>query len=163
MKKYISKIVLWGLVLMVMSCKSKIDTISGYFDYETECVSVNRSGMQTVKAWGIGMTEKDAILNARRRAVDDVLFKGIRGGISSCNVRPIISNPNTKINQENYFNRFYAPNGDFEKYAGLPDENWLRQKLKVNKKSEGKLAYEIIIEIDTGGLKEHLRNDNIIQ
>ena len=102
------------------------------------------------------MTEKDAILNARRRAVDDVLFKGIRGGNSSCSVRPIISNPNTKINQEYYFNKFYAPNGDFEKYAGLPDENWLRQKLKVNKKSEGKHAYEIIIEIDTRGLKEHL-------
>lgn len=162
MKKHLV-IVIGGLILIAVSCKSKIETISGYYDYETECVSVNRNGMQTVKAWGVGMKEKDAILNARRRAIDDVLFKGLTGGNSSCNMRPIISNPNTRINQENYFNRFYDSNGAFEKYAGLPDENWIRQKLKINKKNDGKLAYEIIIEIDIVGLKEQLRNDNIIQ
>ncbi len=163
MKKHLNILVLCACALIVVSCKSKIETISGYFDYETECVSVNRSGLQTVKAWGIGMDEKEAILNARRRAIDDVLFKGLRGGNSSCNMRPIVSNPNAKINNEQYFNQFYAPKGDFEKYAGLPDENWLRRKLKVNKKSEGEHAFEIIIEIDMQGLKSHLRNDNIIQ
>jgi hypothetical protein len=162
MKKHLF-IVIGGLMLIALSCKSKIETISGYYDYETECVSISRNGIQTVKAWGIGLVEKDAILNARRRAIDDVLFKGLRGGNSSCNMRPIISNPNTKINQENYFNIFYAPNGAFERYAGLPEENWLRRKLKINKKNEGKLAYEIIIEIDILGLKKQLRNDNIIQ
>jgi hypothetical protein len=162
MKKHLV-IVIGGLMLIAVSCKSKIETISGYYNYETECVSVNRNGIQTVKAWGIGMTEKDAILNARRRAIDDILFKGLTGGNSSCSVRPIISNPNVKISEENYFNRFYASNGAFQRYAGLPEENWLRRKLKINKKNEGKLAYEIIIEIDILGLKKQLRNDNIIQ
>ena len=163
MENHLLKFILCGLALIAISCKSKIETISGYFDYETECVSVNKIGVQTVKAWGIGMTEQEAILNARRRAVDDILFKGITGGNSACNMRPIISNPNTRINKEHYFNSFYAPHGAFENYAGLPDENWLRRKLKVNKKSDGKHAYEIIIEVNTQGLKEHLKKDNIIQ
>lgn len=151
------------LAIVMTSCKSKIETISGYYDYETECVSVDQNGFQTVKAWGTGMTEKDAILNARRRAVDDILFKGIRGGSSLCDIRPMISNPNKRRDNINYFNRFYAPKGAFELYAGLPDENWLRRKLKINEKNDGKLAYEIIIEIDMMGLREHMKRDRLIQ
>lgn len=151
------------VVLIITSCKSKIDTISGYYDYETECVSIDQNGTQTVKAWGIGMTEKDAILNARRRAIDEILFKGITGGNSYCEVRPMISNPNKKRDNVNYFNRFYAPKGDFELYAGLPEENWLRKKLKINEKSDGKLAYEIVIEVDMIGLREHMKRDRLIQ
>ncbi|NEV93027.1 hypothetical protein G3567_02555 [Psychroflexus sp. YR1-1] len=162
MKTYLS-ITLLILAFVLTSCKSKIDTVSGYYDYETECVSVDRNGFQTVKAWGIGMTEKDAILNARRRAVDEILFKGIRGGSSLCEIRPMISNPNKRRDNLNYFNRFYAPQGDFERFAGLPEENWLRRKLKINQKNEGKLAYEIIIEVDMMGLREHMRRDNLIQ
>ncbi len=160
------KIVFLSILVSAMvasGCKSKIETVSGYYDYETECVSVDRNGFQTVKAWGIGMTEKEAILNARRRAVDDILFKGIRGGNSSCDIRPVISNPNKRRDNMNYFNRFFAPQGLFEQYAGLPDENWLRRKLKINKKNDGKLAYEIIIEVDVMGLRGQMKRDNLIQ
>jgi hypothetical protein len=148
---------------LLAGCKSKIDTISGYYDYETECVSVNRTGFQTVKAWGIGMDEKEAILNARRRAVDDILFQGITGGNSLCDMRPIISNPNKRRDNVNYFRNFFAANGAFENYAGLPEENWLRQKMKVNKKNKGRLAYEIIIEVDVDGLRNQMKRDNLIQ
>ena len=150
-------------IFSIIGCKSKIDTISGYYDYETECVSVDRSGYQTVKAWGIGLDEKEAIMNARRRAVDDILFKGIRGGNSLCDMRPIISNPNKRRDNVNYFRRFFDANGPFENYAGVPDENWLRRKMKVNKKNEGRLAYEIIIEVDLDGLRDQMKRDNLIQ
>ena len=85
-------------VVSATSCKSKIQPVSGFSDYETECVSSDGNGIQTVKAWGTGNTEKEAVLNARRRAVDDILFKGIRGGTSFCDARPLISNPNTRRN-----------------------------------------------------------------
>ncbi len=160
------KIVFLNILVIAMisiACKSKIETVSGYYDYKTECVSVDRNGFQTVKAWGIGLNEKEAILNARRRAVDDILFQGIRGGNSSCDIRPIISNPNKRRDNVNYFNQFFAPKGLFEQYAGLPDENWLRRKLKINKKNDGKLAYEIIIEVDVMGLRSQMKRDNLIQ
>lgn len=156
-------VIIGALMLSLLSCKSKIETISGYYNYETECVSVEKNGVQTVKAWGFGLREKEAILNARKNAIDDILFKGIRGGRGSCNIRPIISNPNIKMDRASYFNAFYAPNGAFQKYAGVPEENWLRQKLKVNKKNDGNLAYEIIINVDVMGLKAQLQNDHIIQ
>jgi hypothetical protein len=162
MKKY-AIIILGAIILTITSCKSKIETISGYYDYETECVSVDRNGIQTVKAWGIGLTEKDAIRNARRRAVDDILFKGLRGGNSSCNVKPIISDPNTKVKEESYFNNFYATQGSFQQFVSMPNENWLRQKLKINKKNNGKLAFEIIVDVDVMRLKNFLKKDNIIQ
>lgn len=162
--KYLNALVTTALLVLALTgCKSKIDTVSGYYDYETECVSVDRNGIQTVKAWGTGRTEKEAILNARRRAVDDILFKGLRGGSRGCNLRPLIANPNTRRNQEQYFFRFFGENGPFETYAGLPDENWLRQKLKINKKNKHNLAYEVVIEVDVMGLKNHLKRDQIIQ
>ncbi|MDB2463453.1 hypothetical protein N9W69_01395 [Flavobacteriaceae bacterium] len=150
-------------VVSATSCKSKIQTVSGFYDYETECVSSDGNGIQTVKAWGTGNTEKEAVLNARRRAVDDILFKGIRGGANYCDMRPIISNPNTRRNEEQYFYRFFAEGGAFEQYAGLPEENWIRQKLKINKKNKDNLAFEIVIEVDMMGLKDQMRRDNIIQ
>lgn len=154
------------IALTFIACKSKIKTVSGQFDYsdyETECVSLDRTGVQTVKAWGLGRTEKEAILNARRRAVDDILFMGIRGGNSGCSVRPIISNPNIRRDQSQYFYAFFAENGSFERYAGIPEENWLRQKLNINKKNNDNRAYEIIIEVDVEGLKAHMKRDRIIQ
>jgi len=155
-------IIVGTVTLSVLSCKSKIETISGYYNYDTACVSVEKNGVQTVKAWGFGLREKEAISNARKNAIDDILFKGIRDGKGGCNIRPIISNPNVKRDQERYFNVFYTPNGAFQSFASLPDENWLRQKLKINKKYGGNLVYEIILEVDIQGLKVQLQRDQII-
>ena len=163
MKSLIKLFALIFMIVSAQSCKSKIQTVSGFFDYETECVSSDGNGIQTVKAWGTGNDEKEAVLNARRRAIDDVLFKGIRGGTSFCDVRPIISNPNTRRDMEQYFYKFFAQGGAFENYAGLPEENWIRQKLKINKKNKDNLAFEIVIEVDMMGLKDQMRRDNIIQ
>lgn len=88
---------------------------------------------------------------------------GIRGGSAQCNIRPIISNPNKRRDNVNYFNHFYAKGGLFENYAGIPNENWLRRKLKINKKNKGEFAYEIIIEVDVMGLTEVMKRDNLIQ
>jgi hypothetical protein len=151
------------VLLITISCKSKIKTVSGNFDYETECVSSDKVGYQTVTAWGFGQTEKEAILNARRRAVDDILFKGIRGGKSVCQISPIISNPNKKRNNPRYFQAFYEENGIFNQFVGYPDENWLRQKLKINKKNKENLVYQVVVEVDVANLTSQMLNDNLIE
>lgn len=151
------------IALMCINCKPKLATVSGDYDYETECVSVEKNGFQIVKAWGTGMTEKEAVLNARRRAIDDILFMGIRGGKAGCSVRPIISNPNERSNQERYFMTFFAKGGSFEKYAALPHENWLSKKFKTNKKTNAKLAYEVLVKVDMLGLKNQMKTDKLIQ
>lgn len=148
---------------LMTACKSKAKTISGYYDYSTECVAKGFNGSQIVKTWGIGLSQYEAETNARIKAVDEILFKGLRNGSSDCNMKPLIANPNAKRDYENYFNQFFSANGSFQNYVSFPEKNWLERKLKINPSSDGKTAYELVVEVDMIGLKSHLQKDNIIQ
>jgi hypothetical protein len=151
------------IALLLVSCQSRLQTLSGDYYYETECVGVTGSGLQTVKARGYGRTEKDAVFNARMRAVEDVVFKGMRGGASTCLVRPLVSNPNLKMEKAAYWSKFFGVNGDFVKYVGLPDERFLRQYLGINKRNRDSKAYEVVVDVDVMALKAQLVRDGIIQ
>ncbi|AFU68189.1 hypothetical protein P700755_001252 [Psychroflexus torquis ATCC 700755] len=160
----ITSVILSLVVVVLMSaCKSKAKTISGYYNYATECVGKGYNGSQIVKTWGIGLSQHQAETDARIKAVDEILFKGIRNGSSDCLVRPLVSNPNAKRDHELYFNQFFSFNGGFQNYVTFPAKNWLERKLEINPVSDGKTAYELVVEVDMIGLKSHLQKDNIIQ
>jgi hypothetical protein len=149
--------------LVLVSCQSRLQTLSGDYYYETECVGVTGNGLQTLKSRGYGRTEKDAVFNARMRAVEDVVFKGIRGGASTCQVRPLVSNPNLKMERSAYWSRFFGVNGDFLKYVGEPDERFLRQYLGINKRNDDRKAYEVVVDVDLMALRTQLIRDGIIK
>ena len=66
------------LLLVFAGCSSK-KSVSSYHSFESECLAVELDGSETLRAWGRGKNRTDAIEQAKKNAVRDVLFKGVAG------------------------------------------------------------------------------------
>ncbi|MBO4743830.1 MAG: hypothetical protein J5533_09395, partial [Bacteroidales bacterium] len=53
---------------------------AGAFAQETECISKEMDGSLTLRVWGTGRNRTDALEQAKKQAVYEVLFKGITRG-----------------------------------------------------------------------------------
>ena len=67
---------------------------------------------------------------------------------------------NAKEKYEYYFNRLFADNGEFEKYATFADEN---RKARMVAKNKGIENWSTIIRVERAKLKEKLIEDGIIK
>ena len=77
------KNLLWilALTMLMASCVTKSkNKVSGYYGYETTCIGANPDGSQRVKGYGKAKSKAEAIEMAKKNALKDVIFKGIRGG-----------------------------------------------------------------------------------
>ncbi len=161
------KILKWSticlaLVAMTMSCNPQ-KQVAGYYNYETECLGVEMDGSQTVKAWGKGANKMDAVEQAKKNAVRDVLFKGIRNGKSECNQRPVLGAVNVQENNENYFNKFFADGGEFTKYVNYKDQSNNQPTVSRNRKGAGEeVAYGVIVRVLRAELKQKMMTDKIL-
>lgn len=157
MKKSTFLIVVFTL-LISLGCKTR-DSISGYYSYETECLSKNFSGSQTVKAWATGKNVREAKTRAYQEALRDIIFKGIRNGNPDCDLIPLITEVNAREKYEVYFDHFFSKKGIYTKFISPEKEG----RLERNTRSNYKEAYAYIIEVDIPALKNQLKNDEIIR
>lgn len=67
---------------------------------------------ETLRAWGRGKNRTDAIEQAKKNAVRDVLFKGVVAGSRECSVRPLITEVNAQERYASYFNDFLETEGN---------------------------------------------------
>ncbi len=94
MKKYIFIGAIFFLIF-VSSCDPQ-KKIAGNYNYKTECLGIELDGSITVKSWGNGRNRLDAVEQAKKNAINDVLFNGINEGKASCQVKPIVLNLNIR-------------------------------------------------------------------
>ena len=157
-----SKLILW--CVMILSCIPQQDicaqTAGTLVQYETECLGVEGDGSQTLRAWGFGKNKKDALEQARKNAVYDVIFKGIKAGVAGCNMRPLINEVNARERHEDYFDRFFMDGGEYKKYVSDADE-----KRSSKDKAKGKLGvrYGVTVRVLRSELRAKLKADHLIQ
>lgn len=118
--------------------------IAGNYTYKTECLGIEMDGSQTVKAWGNGRHRWDAIEQAKKNAVNDVLFNGIYEGKQDCEKKPVVSEVNARQKHEAYFNKFFADGGEFKDYVSLRDER-IGQKIKRDRKGRAKALPTVLL------------------
>ncbi|MFC4268642.1 hypothetical protein [Polaribacter marinivivus] len=138
-------------ITTLVSCGSRQvpKVISGYYSYDTECIRKDAGGEMLVRAWGKGLNQKEAELDARKKAVDDLLFKGIRG-TDDCSINPIISNPNAKEDAERKMYRFFKDKGKFRKFVSRAKA----EKLDEKEIGQGQKAYGLYFTVDTRELRK---------
>lgn len=153
-----------SIALAVTSCStSKTTDISSEYafaTFETECLGVELDGSQTLRAWGKGKNKADAIEQAKKNAVRDVLFKGINAGSGECNKRPLILEVNAQEKYEYYFNAFFRDGGEYKKYVSSEDEN---KTSKVRAKHSTQENYGVVVRVKCAELRQRLIDDNIIK
>lgn len=127
---------------------------------EVECLGVENDGSQTLRVWGVGRNKTDAIEQAKKNAVDEVLFKGIRNGTGQCDVKPIMLEVNAKEKYQYYFNVFYQDGGAFLQYVSMEDT---RPLTNARENTKTQVKYCITVRVLRAELKQKLIDDKIIK
>jgi len=148
--------------ILLYNCSSQ-SKISGNYTYKTECFGIELDGSQTLKAWGNGRNRFDAIEQAKKNAVRDVLLSGISEGKSDCNSVPILLEVNAKQKHENYFNNFFADGGVYINYVSLKDER-IGQKVKRDRKlARESVTQGLVVRVLRAELKQKMIADGILK
>lgn len=142
------------------ACSSNKTTTAAYYSYETECIGTELDGSMTLRAWGDGNTKKDAIEQAMKQAVHDVIFKGIIKGTSGSDARPLILEANAEDKYRNYFDKFFADGGEYLHYVNMKDE---KSNSKQVIESANIYKYGVTVRVLRSLLRTKLQDDGIIK
>jgi hypothetical protein len=148
------------IALSFCSCKSSSTTTDSFVSYETSCIGIEQDGSETLRAWGEGKNKADAVEQAKKNAVYDIIFKGINAGCRTCNVKPLINEVNAREKYEQYFNIFFMDGGEYKKYISSEDEK-IATKERQNYKLGNK--YGVTVRVLRSELKERLISDGILK
>jgi hypothetical protein len=157
------KTVFTYLFLMLASISFSQKKTAGYYTYKTECLGVELDGSQTLKAWGNGRNRADAVEQAKKNAVRDVIFRGILEGKQDCNQKPIVFEINAQEKYEDYFNAFFADGGEYKSFISLKDERIFDKISRDKKKTSESVTNGIVVRVLRAELKKKLITDSIIK
>ena len=127
-----SNLIIIMFFIAITSCSGQ-KKLAGNYTYKSECMGVELDGSQTIKAWGNGRNRSDAVDQAKKNAIRDVIFFGINEGKSECNSKPLIFEVNAQDKYEDYFAKFFADGGEYKNFISLRDER-IFDKLSRDKK-----------------------------
>ncbi|MCR5064219.1 MAG: hypothetical protein K6A67_00440 [Bacteroidales bacterium] len=128
---------------------------------ETECISVEQDGSQTLRVWGKGRNRLDAVEQAKKNAVYDVLFKGVTKGNKGYNLRPIITEVNARERYQDYFDIFFLDGGEYLNYISMADRRLGSTKKKV--KGSEQVIYCVTVRVLIPELKQRLIQDGVLK
>lgn len=128
--------------------------------FDTECLGIEGDGSQTVRAWGTGRNRADATEQAKKNAVSDILFKGVRGGSAECNLKPLVTEVNARERYEEYFDRFFMDGGEYTKFVSAADEKLFSKNKQKNKVGA---YFGVTVRVLRGELKAQLKADGVIK
>lgn len=149
-----------GSMMMAISCHCH--THSTQAAYPTKCEYLNNEldGSITVRAYGQGRNRGDALAQARKNAIHQVIFEGIYVPGNEVLSRPLIFGNNITTKHEEFFNNFFRDGGEYKNFVHNTD-----RRIRTNEKSwtgtQAKISTTITVE--RALLKQYLKEQNIIK
>lgn len=129
----------------------------GYYTIESECLGSELDGSITLRAWGTGRNRFDAVDQAKKNALREVIFKGIRKGSPECNQRPLLPEVNAEMKYEDFFNRFFSDRtDDYKKFCSGKDERLDNKIFRRGMGDSKMVTYSVIVRVLRAELKDYL-------
>lgn len=157
-----SNLIIIMFFIAITSCSGQ-KKLAGNYTYKSECMGVELDGSQTIKAWGNGRNRSDAVNQAKKNAIRDVIFFGINEGKSECNSKPLIFEVNAQDKYEDYFAKFFADGGEYKNFISLRDERIFDKLSRDKKKARESVTHGMIVRVLRNELKAKLITDGIIK
>ena len=146
------KLILFILLsFSILNCFSQKSN-ANYYSYKNECLEDKLDGDYIIKGWGNGSTKSEAIDQAKRNVLNDLLLNGIYKG---CNILPLIVEINAKDKYKDYIYGLF--NSDIDDYIKI------EKSPKTLKKSKSKTTYGVKFRVKRQLLKQKLITDNILK
>ena len=157
MKSIINRIAIRLLVLLLSmpvfgQVFNQQKKTASYYNVETECLEDKLDGSYILQAWGKGSSKSEAIDQAKRNVLNDILFKGVKKG---CQLRPLIIEINASTKYRSYFYTFFD-----EAYK---DYISLEKSQKTRNKSKKQTSYGIKVRVQVESIRKKLITDNILK
>ncbi|MDR2919186.1 MAG: hypothetical protein LBV72_07475 [Tannerella sp.] len=146
-------------LLFLLGCQTK-HTATAFYTYETECLNTELDGSETLRAWGSGRNKTDAIEQAKKNAIRDVLFKGIRNGNGGCSTKPLILEVNAEEKYAYYFNTFFQDAGAYKEYISMEDT---KNGSTASESTRQQDKYGTVVRVLRSKLKDRLIQDEILK
>lgn len=161
---FLAYLTLITLLMTAAGCSDPQRNIAGNYTFKTECMGVELDGSVTVKAWGNGRYRfTDAVDQAKKNAIRDVLFSGITEGRQDCNPRPVLGEVNAQLQHEEYFNRFFADRGEYREFVNAKDERLERRIHREKKKARESVTFGVILRVKRQELIDKMKHDRILK
>lgn len=160
--KFLSITLIVIATVLISSCSRKTTEVTksaAYVSFETICMGVERDGSQTLRVWGKGSSPADAIEQAKKNAVYDVLFNGIKG-TGECERCPLVAEVNARERYGKYFNPFFTDGGEYLRFV---KEETANEASRLVSKGSSIYNYGIIVTVDREGLRNQLERDGVLQ
>ncbi len=148
------------LICTALTVALSLVSIESYAQsYETECLNVEQDGSQTLRVWGEGRNRADAMEQAKKNAVYEILFKGVRKGNKGYNLRPLVNTPNAREKHRDYFDTFFLDKGEYRNYVSMKD-----RKVGSTEKIPGTVQVRccVTVRVLCPQLRAKLKADGII-
>jgi hypothetical protein len=157
-------IVIWIMGLLFLGISSCKTSSYARFNFKTECIGSELDGSNTLKAWGKGRYYKDAVDQAKKNAINDVIFMGIQDAQGGCNMKPLVFEVNAREKYEKYFNTFFEDGGEYTNYVTLQDEKIENNAIRVAKyRDKGSSVYSVVLRVLRDDIKKKLIKDGILK
>jgi len=146
--------------MLAASCGTVRKTSASFYDTKTVYLNNEADGSITVRATGIGRNRFDAIDQARKNALREMIFTGIEVPGNTVLSRPLVNTVNAAEKYEDFFNTFFADGGDYENFVTNDD-----RKIVSNRKDRNKLQAKVTIttRLLRPELKSYLQQAEIIK
>ncbi len=148
-------------IFLLAGCSKTITNVTSSTAYTTPepiCIGIERDGSQTLRVWGKGSNVADAIEQAKKNAVYEVLFRGIRG-TGECERCPLVPEVNARERYANYFNPFFKDGGEYQKFV---TEEVAGKTSCLEAKGSSIISYGVIVTVDREGLRQQLERDGVL-
>ena len=149
--------------ILALSSFMLLSFASNNRNYQTECVTIDTEGYLTIKIWDTKKGAKYKSEQARKDAIDAILFSGISGG-NGCTTQPPILNKTEELeNFKTIEKSFFAKKGKWSMFtrssatestlpANLGIKNWKVYQVSISKNELRKyLEEQKIIKSLTNG------------
>lgn len=159
-----SKIFTMAAVALLIACGScskkttEVVSSAAYTNFQTTCMGVEHDGSQTLRAWGKGNNKADAVEQAKKNAVNDVLFKGIKG-TGPCNTTPLVPEVNARQRYARYFNPFFKDGGEYSKFVKQEKSH---ETSEIKARGTSVENWGVIVTVDREALRQQLEKDGIL-
>lgn len=152
-------------IIICISCSScnLFRNVSIDNEYQVECLGVELDGSQTLKVMGNGRNRFDAVEQAKKNAVHSTIFKGVNSGREGCYNQPLITNPNSRELNSQYFDDFFSDNGPYSNFVNYEDERISNKILRGFKFSRRSVSNILVVRVSRNKLKKKLMEDHLIQ
>ncbi|MBQ0096757.1 MAG: hypothetical protein KBS53_03785 [Bacteroidales bacterium] len=155
------KLLFFALAICVFaSCHVSYNATAAYSDSPTKFLKLEGDGSITVRASARGRNYKDSWEQAGKRAVRDIIFKGVDVPGNAFMSKPLVTEVNAEEKYQDFFNAFFTDNGDYSKFVSDVDR---RAASSVETKADAMVKHTITVRVLRAELRHYLVQNGIIR